>query len=92
MQRAVHKLRDAKRRTYFLKIETNVLSFEPSFWCSSTSGASGAGVSAGGVAAGGAAADEDDVNAHMVQRRRASLGGTAHSAGNQKRQVERNTG
>lgn len=70
----------------------NVLSFDPSFWCSSTSGASWADVSAGGAATGGVAADEDDVNAHMVQRRRASLGGTAHSAGNQKRQVERNTG
>jgi len=63
----------------------NVLSFDPSFWCSSTSGASAAGASAGSVAAGGAAADEVDVNAHMVQPRRASLD-TAQ--GKRKRQAE----
>lgn len=85
LHRAVHQLRHARRRTYFLRIEMNVLSFDPSFWCSSTSGASWADVSAGGavaggVAAGGVAADEDDVNAHIVQRRRASLGGAQRTA------------
>jgi hypothetical protein len=51
--------------THFLRMEMNVLSFDPSFWCSSA-----------GALSGGCAAEADEelpVNAHMMQAPRALL-------------------
>src|SRR5690242_20523495 len=51
---------------HFLKMEMNVLSFDPSLGCSSATGASGDGD--------GVAEEGEDVNAHMVQAPSAFLG------------------
>ncbi len=69
----------AKLGTHFLKMPINVLSFDPSFGCSSGSctfsGAVAGGAVSGDASVDGAAVDED-VNAHMVRPRRASFSTT----------------
>ena len=69
----------ARLSTHFLKMPINVLSFDPSFGCSSGSGTF-SGAVAGGAVSGDASVDgaavDEDVNAHMVRPRRASFGTT----------------
>lgn len=60
------------RCTHFLKMEINVLSFDPSFCCSSAWGASGDGWG-GGVAVAEAEAEDEEAKAHMAQPSRAFL-------------------